>query len=381
MDGSLPQGAGEVPKPSGRTYSDPLNGMRQAGFGITLDNPRANYILQNDCMCKFYRMDRNGNWNLMLNGDVLSAQEDGEGNVGQINVVVVDPLFRLQRRLIGMALGSNNQATGFTIGTPTVPIDLSLAVSQVLSQVNTSFYSGIAMGTIQNCGTTGVAGPLYAVFAAPTIQQICATLGGPDFWIQPLEPSGAMPNTTIGQMNVGFARGTNRPNAIFEYGTGKKNVNKYTRILTKQGACNQAWSLPPGWPTGINAGDSVASYGDTTSQNTISRYEDIASTDVANLGLRTILCQEMVTVRKQRQQQITFTPNTNVGIDYGTDYTCGDVVTARAFDVKTQTMRFNGMIRVYGVALAMSDTEEETATLTLITDTVSGGLTYSGALG
>jgi hypothetical protein len=382
MDGSTPFGAGEVPKPNNRTFSDQLNTGRTAGFNIKSDNPRASFIMNNDCLGKLYRMDRTGAWKLMIFGDIIQTEEDGDGNGVTIGVTINDPFFRLGKRLVGLQIDSNGQGTGWLIGSPTTPIDLSIAVEQAVQFVNADFYCGIDIGAIANCGTNGVAGPLYAVFAGPTIQQICATLGGPDFWIQPLEPTGAtMPSTRLGQINVSAFRGTSRPLAQFEFGMGKKNVASYKRVLTKAGMCNYARALPNGWPNAINAGDHIATSEDTTSENTVTRYDDIVSSDVSDINLRIALCAENVTVRKQRQQQITVTPAPGNVLDYTVDYDVGDIITARAKDTATGTVRFNGLIRLYGVSLTLDDTDKETANLTMITDAVSGGLTYTGTLG
>ena len=374
MDGSIPPGAGELYNVSAPSYTDALNGMRSAGCTIPVDSPRADWLLNNDALIKFYRADRTGVWQLLLNGDVVSTEEAGDGNTESLTVTVADPFFRLNARLQGMGVNASHQGTGFTAGTPSVQIDLSQMIVQLLAGVNSDFNSGVKLGTVTNSGTMGALGPLYAVYAGPTIQEVNATLGGPDFWIVPQEAQFSMPSTIIGQMNIAPWRGTNRPNAIFEYGCGKHNVANYNRILSKQNVCNHAVSLPQGWPTGVNASDSVATYDDTASQNAIGRFDSVVSTDVANLQLRQILCQENVNVRKQKQQQITFVPTVDNPMDYTVDYNVGDVVTARAYNTTLNKFRFNGSIRIYGVSLSLDENGAETVQLTLIPDSVAGGV-------
>jgi hypothetical protein len=361
MDGSKPAGTGEVVQASQRTYDEQLDGGRTASLAVNTDNPRVQYALDNDALLKVYRRDRAGTWHHRLTGDIISTEEKSDGSTSQVTITA----WRLGKRFIGMAVNSAGQGIGFTVGTVITPVDLATAIAQVLTSVNNDFYSGIQQGTITLCGTVDVVGPVYAAFAGPTIQQICATLGGPDFWIDPEEPSGVMPNVTVGQLNVGPIRGINRPLAIFEFGTGKKNVQSCDRLLSKQNVCNNAAALPTGWPTAVANGDTVQYASDSGSQGNISRFDDIASSDVSSAQLRQAIAQEEVAVRKQKQQVITFVPTVDNPIDFTLDYDVGDIVTARAYDESTKRYRYNGTARVYGVSLTVDDSDAETISLTL----------------
>lgn len=360
---------GEIQKASNRTFSDPLNSMRQAGLSIRVDNPLADYIMENDALLKVYRKPkRGGSYTLLLVGDIIQAEESGDGNMSTINVLAADPFWRLMKRLIGLAVNANGQGTGLQGGSVTQEADLSAMLALFLGALNgtnAASHTGVNPGVITPSINT-VLGPLYATFIGQMIQDSCNTLGGPDFQINPLEPSGTMPNTIIATMDFLTRRGATR-NVTFEYGTGKRNVQTYDRLKSKQNVANWVGALPQGWPTSIANGDRLVYSFDLGSIETISQLDDIAGADVASIPLRQALTDEHVAVRKDMQQQITFSPKINCSYEYPTDYSTGDIVTARAW--ANGSYRYNGQARVYGVSVTIDDNDGETVALTLIPGT------------
>jgi hypothetical protein len=355
---------GEIQNAKNRTYSDPLNSMRQAGLTVDVDNPLAPYLTENDCLLKVYRKPkRGGNYQRLFVGDVIQAEEKGDGNTEVVDVLAADPFWRVIKRLIPASLNVNShgQGIGYTAGAPGGLINLGQICKDMLGTLGTT---GLTLGTVEGGIADSMVGPLYATFAGQMMQDACATLGGPDFYIDPDEPSGAMPNTVFGTINFVVKRGATNPNIVFEYGTGKRNVVSYSRMLTKQNSANTVIGLPQGWPTSITKADHIVSSTDAGSISARGQLDDLAGADVVSVDLRQKLCDEHVAVRKTRQQQITFVPKNNCPIEYGPDFMTGDVVTARAYARKS--WRYNGTARIYGTAITIDDNDNEVVTLTLI---------------
>lgn len=353
---------------TGKQWGYHINAGRTAQFTINIDNPVANFILNNDSLMKVYRKTRTTNaWQLLMVGDTVQVEESAQGDVGLLTVVATDPWARLQARLIGMAMNSIGQGTGFTDGTVTSLVDLGQILADILAYLNSVAYTGIEMGSLTG-STTSYIGPVYAQAVGDMFQQICNTLGGPNFEIVPVEPTGgAMPYTTIGVMNVTPTLGTYKPNTIFDYGTGKFNVQSYDRILSKDGLANMVYSPPQGFPSLSAAGDGMITASDSTSINALGMYEAIADTDVITPALRQELCNETLAIRKQARQQITFTPTVDCPYDYGVDYDVGDIVVSRAY--VNGGYRYNGTTEIYGVDISVDDQDAESPTLTLIPTT------------
>lgn len=360
-------GGGPVVNASNKQWGYHLNGARTAQITIGIDHPKANFILNNDTLLKVYRKTKvSQTWQLLMVGDVIQAEEDSSGDTGQLIVSAADPFWRLQRRFIGLAIDSIGRGTGYTDGSAVSLKDFTTLAANVLADVNSAFNSGITLGTITNTGNTSYIGPVYAQNVGDILQQLANTLGGPVWVLQPLEPSGSMPSTVISQMNIGPASSmnVNRPNAIFEYGTGKRNVSSYSRILSKDGLANTLYSTPQGFPSVTAQGDTMVIEQDSASQAAIGLYQDIVPTDLTSIPLRQQLCNEYLAVRKAARQQITFTPTVDCPLDYGVDYQVGDTVVARAY-VSGQ-YRYNGTARIYGVDFTIDDNDAETPVLTLI---------------
>lgn len=354
---------------SQKQYSYHLNAGRQAQFTINIDNPVANFLLNSDSLIKVYRQTKvSKTWELLMVGDTIHAEESGQGDLGLLTVVAADPWWRLQRRLIGMDVNGIGQGVGFTAGSPTGLVDIGAIIMFILGSLNTAFNTGISAGTYAT-STTSYLGPVYAQNAGDIIQQLCNTLGGPDFAIIPNEPTGgAMPATTIGTLNVYNPLGSIFNNTVFEYGTGQRNTATYDRILSKDGLANYLFSPPQGFPDVPALGDTMVSAIDLTSVGAIGLYEDIVQGDVISQPLRQELCNEYLAIRGRARQQITFTPTVDCPLDYGVDYDTGDVVVARAF-VPGSGYRYNGYARIYGVDIAVDDNDAETPALTLIPGT------------
>jgi hypothetical protein len=146
---------GEVLECSNKEFIQILDNMQVAKFTTKISNPMADYILQNDCLCKCYRqpVDRKRDYRLLLIGDVVTDEEETTNESGTITFTVVDPLDRLLWRMLGKGMDSNNHGIGFASGTPTVTKDIADIVGDMLLAVNADpvlGFTGVTMGVRGN---------------------------------------------------------------------------------------------------------------------------------------------------------------------------------------------------------------------------------------
>lgn len=371
MNGATNTGGGLIINSQQKQFNDNLNNAKTAQCTLDITHPLADFAINADCLMKVYRKDRLGSWHLLINGDVMSQEEDGTGGdyEGSITIGCADPWWRVQHRFLGTATNVDGSGVGYTEGTNAAPIDAATVCQNILQTLIDLYPIGFTIAEVDATGTLTYIGPIYITNAGDTLSQVVNSTGGPEIEFVPNEPSGVMPNTQIATAHIRVHQGQLRPNAAFEYGTGLYNVAQYSRIRAKTGQCNIAYSPPQGFPSAPAAGDNML-FTEGTNLATVGMYQDIVQSDVASIPLRQELCNEYVTVRQGAQQQLSITPAPNCDLDYTVDYICGDVVTARAWI--NGEVRFNGTTRIFGVGFTVDENDVETPTLTLIPSSASG---------
>lgn len=176
---------------------------------------------------------------------------------------------------------------------------------------------------------------------------------GIDFEFVPLD-IGVGGETKIAAFNIATQVGTAKPEAIFEYGGGNRSSTNFKRAINKEGLLNQAISLPSTDAVSANDPTTIASRG---------LFEEVIPNDLGSTLLRKALMDAYIGVRKEPRVIFTFEPSVNAPV-FGTDYIVGDTVTAR---VRTgATSGYAGLVRVYGVEVAIDDNGKETITPTLV---------------
>lgn len=343
---------GEILNAKDRTVSLQLNRMPTCAFTVRLDHEQAARLLEATVLVKAYQ-DKT----LRFIGPVVSAEEAAQGEGGTLKVTAAGGLWRLTKRLIGKT------ALGYSNGTAVSPVDRGQIAADILTTVNAEGDTGIRVGTVTP-SATGFVGPWRFKPAAEAITELSATLDGYDFEIAPTEPTTDVAGLQIGTLNVGPILGAPKSEAIFEYGTGRRNVTSYTRPVTLDGLLNLAWNLPENFPD--NPTSAVVTATDAASITKWGRMEGLVQGDVTVDTLRQKLIDEHVRIRRNPRQVITFDPARNAP-RYGTDYTVGDIVTCRA---RIQGVdRFNGLFRVYGATVSLSEEGTVTEKLDLIPTT------------
>ncbi|MEJ7801610.1 MAG: hypothetical protein WKF60_13890, partial [Ilumatobacter sp.] len=157
------------------------------------------------------------------------------------------------------------------------------------------------------------------------------------------------------------------PAAIFEYGTGKRNVQSWRQPFDTAGMANYVAHLAPGFPDSIAAGIPPIVSATNTATVTRRRREDVVSVDLQPEVMRQMLVAEHVRIRGYPRETIFFVPKSNCDVQYGTHYREGDLVTARAATRKGLVV-FDAVFRVYGVEFTVDDMGVETVELALINE-------------
>lgn len=341
-----------------------LNGMASATGTIGLENPMADVVVGSTAgerirnLLKVYR-----NGERFLIGPLTDAEEIlGPDGVGSVSFSAASPLWRLLYRLVGKTVA------GYADGTPLAPKDLGLIAQGVIEVVNAEKDTGIRIGAIDPSSNSHVerawfkkAGELIAELAAG------ARLGGYDFDLEPVEPFADAFGVQIANFNTYGSKGQVRPEVVFEYGVGKRNIQTARRPISGSTRATKTYSLAPGWPDAIAEGDTAVVTGDgTDAEGEGERFEDVVgSGDLGVLDLRQRLVDAHVDVRKHPREQWIFTPIPNLEYQYGVDYEEGDIVTARVVNPHTGAVRLDGLVRLYAAAFAGDELGNETPELTV----------------
>lgn len=348
---------GEIRNASDRSFSWPLDRLATGKFRVRLDHPLADVLLEADCLIKAYQQtDDDTNPVLRMVAEVVTAEESAEDMNQSIAVTFAEAGFwRLTKRLVGKTAG------GLSVGTALLPVDRGLIAQFCLISVNSEADTGVRVGTI-TASANGFVGPWYFKPVSEAILELSSTLDGFDFRFDPVEPVRDATGLVVARFTASGALGQVRPEAIFEYGTGKKNIKSYKRQVTKDGLLTKGYHLPAGYPEST---EPVVTSQDLPATAARGLMEGLVTSDLTTAQLRSLLVQEHVQIRKQPRQIISFDPAIG-GMVLNRDLVPGDVVTARA--KIGGSVRFNGLFRVYEAEVSLDDNGAASYSLSLVTN-------------
>lgn len=362
---------GEVQNLDDRKIGIRLRRATTCSFTVPLKAKMAD-ALRGDVVIKLYETDPElipliGTDTIQwFSGPVQSAQEVASSQQGSLAVIATSPSGELEDRLCGKSL----TGVSFPQGTKRAAAAVSLLATT--NQESPTLLRPGAIGDTAALPAGGV-GPWQYKPISEAITALSSPLDGFDWLDRPVEPGRDALGPYCGLLDVWAAKGQRRPNAIFEYGTGRGNISSYAFSTTRVGMLNQAFSLPPGFPDNIADGDKVLTRLDTASRTEYRLREQVIASDLTVAALRQQLIDEHVRVRKQPRQLITMQPlphgrqiaGRRIGVPrLGVDYDFGDIIEFRA--VKYGRVRFDGLCRLYGADIALSKTG--VATITPILD-------------
>lgn len=335
----------------------PLDRLATGKFKVRLDHPLAEPLLEGDCLVKAYQQtDGDSTPQLRMVAEVVTAEESAEDLNQSIAVTFAEAGFwRLVKRLVGKSAG------GVTYGTALAPVDRGNIASFIIAAVNAEKDTGVRIGTVTP-SANGFVGPWYFKPVSEGILELSSTLDGFDFRFDPVEPVLDGSGLAVARFTASPALGEVRPEAIFEFGTGKSNIKSYKRQVTKEGLLTKGYHLPSGFPEST---EPVVSSHDLPATAARGLMEGLVTSELTTAQLRSLLVQEHVQIRKQPRQIITFDPTIG-GMVLNRDLVPGDVITARA--KIGGSVRFNGFFRVYEAEVSLDDNGAASYSLSLVTN-------------
>ena len=343
---------GEVLNASQRKVTIPLNKLDTCSFRVRMDNPLAEAMATNEGYIKAWR-----NGVLVFYGPILSAEETGDSAVANLSVNCQSGgWLMLNKRYANTTEVAN-------AGKRT-DIDRAIIVRDEMAATNTNY------------GETGVSTTLLPISAAETITytierwtpiaDLLRTMqtgdNAFDWRMVPVDnwDSGAVTSEKIAAFTAAPVLGQERPEAIWEFGTGRANLQSYTNLVSRETQINEAVSLPTSSSTQWTTNDaSVDKWG--------KMQEVVSNTDVSDLGLAAGLREAHTVTRNEPRRITTWQPHIDPsGLrmpEYGIDYVVGDLVHGRG--VANGQVRFDGIFRCWAVDFQVDDNGFERANLVL----------------
>ncbi|MBA3240079.1 MAG: hypothetical protein H0T60_02540 [Acidobacteria bacterium] len=342
---------GEIVNASERTATAGINKTSTAAVKLHLDHPLADNVASGDCGLKVYKDGL-----LRQIGPVVTVQETGNKDGGNLSLNAVDASWFFTKRLVGLS------ATGIEFAAAT---DRGQIMKTLIDSTTVAPLPAMPVSTdgYMTAGSTATytGGPYKTVMECLT--ELSASYDGFDWQINPTEPSyNSAGHLKIGQIEIRPRIGNDfTAQTVFEFGDGKHNISEYSRTLDRTTQATRVYHISdqgpdiPGGPVKV-ASDAVA-YGQW------GLLDDIAQAQLSDETMRQHLVNEHVRVRKNPRQTITFNPHPLKTPDLGVEYDVGDTIRARA--IYERSIRFDAMMRIWGVAVSLDDNNKETYTLTL----------------
>lgn len=357
------QNIGEILNASDRQVMLPLSGIKTLGFKVRLDNPLSDYMMLNEAnYIKAYRGST-----LMFHGPILTVEENGDAVGATLAVNAVGPEWFLWK-------------ISASVVAPSAPPQLVSGDRGILTSRGNLMGAGAAI----DYGTDGerTVGDVVTNYKIPQfgtkgqmLNELSEAGFGFDWLVDPLDPSsvstGSNPSFT-GKLKLYGSLGSSKTNAVFEWGTGTRaNIASYKKIVTRENQISGIYAV---------GGEDYESGGDITIANTpdsdhlrVWGQQDDFVTDIEDLPPlpatdRGDLLATHYTARKRPRQTIEIVPHIDpAGVgrlpNYGTDYSLGDTVRVRA--VYGKSVRFDVMLRVWGVTFDIDNNGVERTSLTV----------------
>lgn len=357
---------GEVRQATSRNVTLPHLRIPSASFTLPLWDPLATTVMDTDCLLKCYR-----DGVIAFHGPIITAEEQGSTGQQTVQVTAAGPYWRLTKRLIP----ASKTAGGFAQGSAASLIDLGSIAHTILTDCNGEQFTGIDVGTWA-ASTSGWIGRWLLKNAAEGIAELAAGLSSFEFRVRATEGvTYANPGQNwqrIGLLDVAPTLGQSRPDAVFEYGTTRANVDSYTRTKTRDGILTSAFVSVSGWPDTVERNtDGSVKYSPLTrrpdSAAVLNRglYEEVVNdAGVLDDTFRARIGDFHVNLRKNPRERILFKPAVNAKPTPLVDYEPGDTVRARA--VVRGSLRFDALFRIWGITFDVDENGNENVELELV---------------
>lgn len=283
-------------------------------------------------------------------GLIWQIEDSGDLDSAWTNVVVMGAFQVLTKRLCVNSAGSESAAS-FT------NMDGGLIVTTMLTKLNQLSYTGIDVGTRD--ATAARTADFSYLDVASAIAQLTGAFQGFDIELVPLDRKDGHLQT----LNIKARKGAYRPQAIFAWGLPPHNVNSVNRLNDAEQYANSVLLLgappPVDGALPISASATDADPTETRVFRVMESYPDITNTSYL-----TALAQEEVAFRRIAREMVGFTPQPGRAPEPFTEYDTGDTV---PIYVGTRLRGgFQGIVRVYGFDIELSNEGEERVTALLL---------------
>lgn len=341
---------GEVRNATSRVLTLALNRPSTASFVIRPDNELMVSLFEADTKLKVWE-----NKTLRYHGYVISSEfGETDGAAPTVKVATADAAWKLSRRITGKSSGGTAHSG-----------DKAKSARKIINEVNGEGESGVkveAEGAYAAGGSGNyTAGPYKTALAC--VNDLAHGFDGFDWRIDPLTGEDPKIGVFVAQPTLG----TEKLNCVFERGWGQKNVRSMSYVRDLSGLANRAFHLPD---NGVETEGAVVKVkNDAASEALRGRFEVIADGfGLTDSTLREKWLEEIIKVRKNPRFVVAMTLDIDDGTgrvpQFGTDFTLGDLVQARA--VVEGTTMFNGKARVYQTKFELNDAGTATVTPVLI---------------
>jgi hypothetical protein len=343
---------GEIINAQDRKVTVPLSKLDTLSLKVRLDNPLAEALSDCEGYIKAYR-----DGGLEFLGPIITAEEVGDATGATVAINAVSSGWYLNK----FHLDPWAPGTPDIFDWPT-PNDRAQIIDEILNGTGAGGY--VLPGPLNSSASTITYSPPGSKKVWEVLTELSTGLDGFDWRILPIESQPGGTGIAIGQFYARPVIGETRENAVFEWGGGRYNIVDYKRTTSRDTQANSIWLIDS------TGNDVVATSFDTSGTSTVAwdPLEDIITTELTDPAAQQQLADEHVRVRSLPRRTIEFTPHVDPQRSgripyYGTDYTVGDRIRARA--MYAGRTRFDAYMRVWAVTFDIDNNGVEKASLTL----------------
>lgn len=316
---------------------------------------------------------------LRMNAETVSIITNNEGSQSTVAVNAVEPL-RSRLATVPACFSTTALSVPDTTLTPfTFPQTPGQAGARLYAERSAMFsLAGVPITTAPGA-TASISSSNWDidVSALDLMDALANRASGFDYWMEPVELQWRMGLSVLalllgpvcGILRVENIRGSAKPAAVIEYGTGRLNAKKYQlsslageQLVTGASVVAQAAPTDPAAHSTQLPAAQLETFGLRT---------QVILSDLEDIGLRTQLAEEIVTRRGTPRQlasitPMPYTPGGSVPRPF-VEYGLGDIIPIKVVD-EGLTM-IDGNVRVYGIIVSPDANDMENVELELTPDT------------
>lgn len=357
---------GEIINAYEREFTANLSKPATASFQIRKDNALVPYLFSEteDYFLQVWQGEVLRFWGPILTTNYVAQ----DGSPASIAVNAADPMWYMTKRFAWKP-----ETNGYLLSGDKITIAEGYISYQYERE---PFRVGNPGGQLSGNTGTYLAGPFKEGLAV--INDLSQGFDGFDWYIEPVATPWTSTNANLpgfGTFRAAAVVGSAKPNVVFEYGTGRRNMRGMNFLQDQTTRANVAWNVSELGSEASAANPSpYLAKSDPTNYGRYGIFEEMAElSSVNNVAMREQYTQEMVNVRKNKRRVLSMTSDIDDGTGrvprFGVDYWLGDTITAHGVD-EGFTL-FSGQVRVYSTQVKLNDAGTATYTPILVQESSS----------